>query len=127
MSRAPRGPLQLVHGETVIATAIAFYPPHIGNGCQSQEVGDMLFVNNPSENGHVSGYSLMPGSVGLGSSLAAGTYRRAKPSDKHYLMTAQEWDRYQPERFVRFLFNIPFTQQLLFACLITPILIGKFA
>lgn len=127
MSREPRGPLQLVHGETVIATDIAFYPPHIGNGAQSQNIGDMMLVNNPYDNGHVGGISLMPGSIGLGNSLAPGTYRRAKPSDKHYRMTAREWDRYQPERFVRFLFNIPFTQQLLFACLITPILIGKFA
>lgn len=69
----------------------------------------------------------MPGTVGLGTSLHAGTYRLAKPSDKHYVMTVQEWDRYQPERFLRFLYNINFVHQLTFAVLLTQYLIKEFA
>lgn len=123
MKRERRGPLNLLHGDIVIATEIAFYPPHIGNGSQSQAVGDMLLVNNPHPSGTVQGCSLMPGVVGLGSSLRAGTYRVAKPSDKHYVMTVQEWDRYQPERIVRAIWNIPFAVQLWLTTLAAPILI----
>jgi hypothetical protein len=116
----------LLHGDIIIATDISHYPPHIGGGAQSQNIGDIMIVNNPNPNGFVGGNSLMPGSEGLGTSLHAGTYRLAKPSDKYYVMTVQEWDRYQPERFLRFLYNIPFTQQLLLACVLTPVLIGNF-
>lgn len=127
MTRERRGPLNLLHGDIVIATEIAFYPPHIGNGSQSQAVGDMLLVNNPHPSGAVQGCSLMPGVVGLGSSLRAGTYRVAKPSDKHYVMTLQEWDRYQPERFLRGLWNIPFPYQLWVTVMWAMLLIEKFA
>lgn len=116
MKRERRGPLKLLHGDIVVATAIAYYTHKGAEGVQSQEVGDMLLVNNPYECGRVQGCSLMPGSVALGTSLAAGTYRVAKPSDKHYVMTVQEWDRYQPERFVRALYAIPFPIQLLMGC-----------
>lgn len=116
MERERRGPLNLLHGDIVIATEIAFYTHAGAEGKQSQKVGDMLLVNNPHESGHVQGCSLMPGVVGLGSSLSAGTYRLAKPSDKHYVMTVQEWDRYQPERFVCALYAIPFPIQLLMGC-----------
>ena len=124
MKRERRGPLNLLHGDIVIATDIAFFTHKGAEGIQSQSVGDMLIVNNPSECGRVSGNSLMPGVEGLGSALAAGTYRLAKPRDKHYVMTVQEWDRYQPERFVRWLCNLTFAIQLAAACLLTPAIIG---
>lgn len=127
MKRVRRGPLNLLHGDIVIATDIAFFTHKGAEGVQSQSVGDMLIVNNPSECGRVSGNSLMPGIEGLGSGLAAGTYRLAKPSDKYYVMTVKEWDRYQPERFARWLWNIPFAIQLWAACLLTPLLIGAIA
>lgn len=127
MKRVRRGPLNLLHGDIVIATDIAFFTHKGAEGVQSQSVGDMLIVNNPSECGRVSGNSLMPGIEGLGSGLAAGTYRLAKPSDKYYVMTVKEWDRYQPERFARWLWNIPFAIQLWAACLLTPIRIGAIA
>ena len=127
MKRERRGPLNLLHGDIVIATKISHFTHKGAEGVQSQDIGDMLLVNNPREDGYVQGCSLMPGIVGLGSGLHPGTYRLAKPSDKHYVMTVQEWDRYQPERFVRFLYNIPFWQQLLLACLWTPVLIGAFS
>lgn len=127
MKRVRRGPLNLLHGDIVIATDIAFFTHKGAEGVQSQSVGDMLIVNNPSECGRVSGNSLMPGVEGLGSSLAAGTYRLAKPSDKYYVMTVKEWDRYQPERFARWLWNIPFAIQLWAACMLTPVLIGAIA
>lgn len=106
----------LLHGDIIIATKISHYPPHIGGGRQSQNIGDIMIVNNPYPNGFVGGNSLMPGSQGLGNNLEAGTYRLAKPSDKHYVMTVQEWDRYQPERLVRALYNANFVTQLAFAC-----------
>jgi hypothetical protein len=127
VKRVRRGPLNLLHGDIVIATDIAFFTHKGAEGVQSQSVGDMLIVNNPSECGRVSGNSLMPGVEGLGSSLAAGTYRLAKPSDKYYVMTVKEWDRYQPERFARWLWNIPFAIQLWAACMLTPVLIGAIA
>lgn len=124
MKRVRRGPLNLLHGDIVIATDIAFFTHKGAEGIQSQSVGDMLIVNNPSECGRVSGNSLMPGIEGLGSGLAAGTYRLAKPSDKYYVMTVKEWDRYQPERFARWLWNIPFAVQLWLTAMAAPILIG---
>lgn len=124
MKRERRGPLNLLHGDIVIATDIAFYTHKGAEGKQSQAVGDMLIVNNPHNDGYVQGCSLMPDSVGLGAGLSAGTYRLAKPSDKHYVMTAREWDRYQPERFVRWLCNLPFAIQLAAACLLAPAIIG---
>lgn len=123
MKRERRGPLNLIHGDIVIATEIAFLPTHTGNGAQSQKIGDVLLVNNPYECGRVQGYSLMPGSVGLGNSLKPGTYRKAKPSDKHVVMTVKEWDRYQPERFVRALYAIPFPIQLLIGCVAAMVLV----
>jgi hypothetical protein len=116
-------PMGLLHGDIVIATAISHYPPHIGGGKQSQDIGDMLIVNNPHPSGFVQGQSLMPGTEGLGTSLHAGTYRLAKPSDKYYVMTVQEWDRYQPERVVRALYNLNFGIQLAIACGIAMYLI----
>ena len=134
MKREPRGPLKLIHGDIVIATEIAFYPPHIGNGAQSQEIGDVLLVNNPYESGRVQGCSLMPGSVGLGSSLNPGTYRKAKPSDKHYVMTVKEWDHYQPERFVRWIlrslkayWDLPFYVHIITAIWWAMLLIEEYA
>lgn len=127
MKRERRGPLNLLHGDIVIATEIAHFPPHIGGGAQSQAVGDMLIVNNPHESGRVQGCSLMPGKVGICTTLREGTYRLAKPSDKHYVMTVQEWDRYQPERFVRALYNLPFHYQLFAAVMWTMLLIEAFA
>ena len=124
MKRVRRGPLNLLHGDIVIATDIAFFTHKGAEGVQSQSVGDMLIVNNPSECGRVSGNSLMPGIEGLGTGLAAGTYRLAKPSDKYYVMTVKEWDRYQPERFARWLWNIPFAIQLWASCMLTPLIIG---
>lgn len=115
-------PMGLLHGDIVIATAISHYPPHIGGGCQSQNIGDIMIVNNPHKSGIVQGNSLMPGSQGLGTSLHAGTYRVAKPSDKHYVMTVQEWDRHQPERLVRALYAIPFPIQLLLGCIAAMVL-----
>lgn len=122
MARDRDNPLKLIHGDIVIATAISHYPPHIGGGGQSQAVGDIMIVNNPHKSGIVQGNSLMPGSQGLGTSLHAGTYRVAKPSDKHYVMTVQEWDRYQPERLVRALYAIPFPIQLLLGCIAAMVL-----
>ena len=116
MKRERRGPLNLLHGDIVIATEVSYYTHKGAEGKQSQDIGDMLLVNNPHESGYVQGCSLMPGSVGLGSGLGVGTYRVAKPSDKHYVMTVQEWDRYQPERFVRALYAIPFPIHLLMGC-----------
>lgn len=127
MIRERRGPLKLLHGDIVIATKISHFTHKGAEGIQSQSVGDMLLVNNPHESGHVQGCSLIPGIVGLGSSLQAGTYRLAKPSDKHYVMTLQEWDRYQPERLVRAIWNIPFAIQLLIVAAATMGLIEKFA
>ena len=127
MKRERRGPLNLLHGDIVIATKISHFTHKGAEGVQSQDIGDMLLVNNPHEDGHVQGCSLMPGIVGLCSGLNPGTYRLAKPSDKHYVMTVQEWDRYQPERFARYLYNMPFWQQLLLAAWVTPHLIGQFA
>lgn len=127
MKRERRGPLKLLHGDIVIATEIAFYTHKGAEGQQSQKVGDTLLVNNPYECGRVQGYSLMPGSVGLGNSLDAGTYRVAKPSDKNYVMTLQEWDRYQPERFVRALWFTPFPIQLAAAAFAAMALIKVFA
>lgn len=126
MKRERRGPLNLLHGDIVIATQISHYTHAGAEGVQSQEIGDMLLVNNPYNCGRVQGCSLMPGSVALGSSLAAGTYRLAKPSDKHYVMTVQEWDRYQPKRFVRALYNLPFHYQLFAAVMWTMLLIEAF-
>lgn len=126
MKRERRGPMNLLHGDIVIATDIAFYTHKGAEGEQSQEIGDMLLVNNPHPNGNVQGCSLMPGIVGLGSSLRAGTYRMAKPSDKHYVMTVQEWDRYQPERALRALWNIPFVVQLWLTALAAPFIIEIF-
>lgn len=123
MKRERRGPLNLLHGDIVIATDIAFYTHKGAEGVQSQSVGDMLIVNNPSECGRVGGNSLMPGVEGLGTGLVAGTYRLAKPSDKYYVMTVKEWDRYQPERFVRWLWNIPFSNQLCAAAILAMALI----
>ena len=125
MKRERRGPLNLLHGDIVIATDIAFYTHKGAEGKQSQAVGDMLIVNNPHNDGYVQGCSLMPDSVGLGAGLSAGTYRLAKPSDKHYVMTAREWDRYQPERFVRWLWNTPFSNQLCAAAILAMVLIEK--
>lgn len=127
MERKRRGPLNLLHGDIVIATKIGYFTHKGAEGKQSQSVGDMLLVNNPHEDGNVQGCSLMPGIVGLGTSLKPGTYRLAKPSDKHYVMTVQEWDRYQPERFVRFLYNMSFARQLVIAALLAPALIKAFA
>lgn len=133
MKREPRGPLQLIHGDIVIATAISHYTHKGAEGEQSQEVGDVLLVNNPHENGHVGGCSLMPGSIGLGNSLAAGTYRKAKPSDKHYVMTVKEWDRYQPERIVRWVlrslkayWDLPFYVHLITAIWWAMLLIEEY-
>lgn len=127
MKRERRGPLNLLHGDIVIATEISYYTHKGAEGKQSQAIGDMLLVNNPHESGYVQGCSLMPGSVGLGSGLDVGTYRKAKPSDKHYVMTVHEWDRYQPERFVRALYNLPFTYQLFVAAMWAMLLIEEFA
>jgi len=127
MIRERRGPLNLLHGDIVIATKISHFTHKGAEGKQSQSVGDMLLVNNPHDSGHVQGCSLMPGILGLCTSLAAGTYRLAKPSDKHYVMTLKEWDRYQPERFVRATWNIPFAVQLWLAVMAAPLLIGAFA
>lgn len=124
MKRERRGPLNLLHGDIVIATDIAFFTHKGAEGKQSQNVGDILIVNNPHNDGYVQGCSLMPDSAGLGTGLVAGTYRLAKPGDKHYVMTVKEWDRYQPERFARWLWNIPFAIQLWAACMLTPLLIG---
>lgn len=126
MERERRGPLNLLHGDIVIATEIAFFTHKGAEGKQSQKVGDMLLVNNPHEDGYVQGCSLMPGVVGLGSGLRPGTYRLAKPSDQHYVMTMQEWDRYQPERIVRAIWNIPFAIQLWLTVMVAPILIEAF-
>ena len=125
MKRERRGPLNLLHGDVVIATDIAFYTHKGAEGKQSQSVGDMLIVNNPHNDGYVQGCSLMPGSVGICTGLNAGTYRLAKPGDKHYVMTVKEWDRYQPERFVRWLWNIPFSNQLCAAAILAMVLIEK--
>lgn len=128
MARGDRNnPLKLAHGDIVIATAISHYTHKGAEGKQSQSIGDMLLVNHPHSDGNVQGFSLMPGSVGLGTSLRADTYRRARPSDKHYVMTVHEWDRYQPERFIRWLYNINFAHQLLFAALMAMSLIKEFA
>lgn len=123
MKRERRGPMNLLHGDIVIATKISHFTHKGAEGVQSQEIGDIMLVNNPSADGWVGGCSLMPGSVGLGNSLHSGTYRLAKPSDKHYVMTLQEWDRYQPERLVRAIWNIPFAVQLWLTVLAAPILI----
>jgi hypothetical protein len=116
----------LLHGDIIIATAISHYTHAGAEGKQSQGIGDIMIVNNPKPDGFVGGNSLMPGSEGLGTSLHAGTYRLAKPSDKYYVMTVQEWDRYQPERFLRFLYNINFVHQLVFAVLLAQYLIENF-
>ena len=126
MKRERRGPLNLLLGDIVIATDIAFYTHKGAEGKQSQAVGDMLIVNNPHLDGDVQGCSLMPGSMGLCTSLDAGTYRLAKPSDKHYVMTLQEWDRYQPERLLRGLWNYPFHIQLVATATLAMWLIEKF-
>lgn len=126
MIRERRGPLKLLHGDIVIATKISHFTHKGAEGVQSQEVGDMLMVNNPHDGGRVQGCSLMPDVKGLCCGLAAGTYRLAKPSDKHYVMTIQEWDRYQPERFVRALWNIPFAVQLWLTAMAAPLIIGVF-
>lgn len=124
MKRERRGPLKLLHGDIVIATKIDYYTHAGAEGKQSQAVGDMLLVNNPHENGRVQGCSLMPGIVGLGTSLTAGSYRLAHPGDKHYVMTLKEWDRYQFERLVRFLWNLPFPIQLWLTAILAVFLIG---
>lgn len=127
MKRERRGPLNLIHGDIVIATAISHYTHKGAEGVQSQAVGDMLLVNNPHESGYVQGCSLMPGIVGLGTSLNAGTYRLAHPSDKHYVMTLKEWDHYQFERLVRAIWYAPFILQLAVCVLASMWLIEKFS
>lgn len=127
MKRERRGPLNLLHGDIVIATEISHYTHKGAEGKQSQAVGDMLLVNNPHESGYVQGCSLMPGSVGLGNGLNAGTYRLAKPSDKHYVMTLKEWDRYQFERIMRAWWNLPFSVHLITAVWWAMLLIEEFA
>lgn len=127
MKRERRGPLNLLHGDIVIATKISHFTHKGAEGVQSQEIGDILLVNNPHESGYVQGMSLMPGSTGLGSGLDEGTYRLAKPSDKHYVMTVHEWDRYIPERIVRGLWNLPFPVQLLLGVAINVALVAKYA
>lgn len=126
MKRERRGPLNLLHGDIIIATKISHFTHKGAEGKQSQAVGDMLIVNNPHLDGDVQGCSLMPGSVGLCTGLDAGTYRVAKPSDKHYVMTLQEWDRYQPERLVRAIWNTPFVVQLWMTALAAPFIIEMF-
>jgi hypothetical protein len=120
-------PMGLLHGDIIIATAISHYTHAGAEGKQSQDIGDIMIVNNPRPDGFVGGNSLMPGSEGLGTSLHAGTYRLAKPSDKYYVMTLQEWDRYQPERAVRALYNLNFGIQLTIACGIAMSLIKVLA
>jgi hypothetical protein len=127
MARDRKNPLGLLHGDIVIATEIAYYTHKGAEGKQSQAVGDILLVNNPHADGYVQGCSLMPAVRGLGNGLNAGTYRLAKPSDKHYVMTVQEWDRYQPERAVRALYNLNFGVQLAAACGVAMYLIKVFA
>jgi len=126
MIRKRRGPLNLLHGDIVIATKISHFTHKGAEGVQSQKIGDIMLVNNPSDGGWVGGCSLMPGSKGLGSSLHPGTYRLAKPSDEHYVMTLREWDRYQPERALRAVWNIPFAVQLWLTALATPFIIEIF-
>lgn len=126
MARDRNNPLGLLHGDIVIATDIAYFTHKGAEGVQSQEVGDMLLVNNPHTDGYVQGCSLMPGVIGLGSGLEPGTYRRAKPSDEHYVMTLQEWDRYQPERLVRAIWNTPFIVQLWMTALAASFIIEIF-
>lgn len=120
-------PMNLEVGDLVIALQDDYFTHAGAKGKLAQVKGKMLMVNNPYPNGHVSGTGLTHGSLGYGCSLRPGTYRRAKPSDPGYLMTVQEWDRYQPERFVRALWNISFAWQLWWACVFNIILIEKFA
>lgn len=92
---------ELKPGDLIIATDVAFFEydeevkkKHI----YSQQVGDVIMVNNPRVgSGMVSGTGLNGTaytgrkSLGLGSSLSLGKFRRAVPEDEGYIATLPFW------------------------------------
>jgi hypothetical protein len=93
--------LQLKPGDLIVATKISHYTHAGAEGQQSQWVGDMIMVNNPRSNGTVGGTGIHDGpgkrepgerpSLGLGTSLHAGTYRLATPDDPGFMATREVW------------------------------------
>lgn len=89
---------ELKPGDLIVATEIAFYD-HAPDK-QSQWVGDLIMVNNP-RGGSVGGTGLYDGpgkrenrerpSLGLGTSLEAGTFRRATIDDPGFMATREVW------------------------------------
>lgn len=96
--------LQLKPGDLIVATAISHYTHAGDEGKQSQWVGDMIMVNNPRSNGSVGGTGIHDGpgkrepgerpSLGLGTSLHAGTYRLATPDDPGFIATKAVWEKH---------------------------------
>ena len=88
-------------GDLIVATKISHYTHAGAEGKQSQWVGDMIMVNGQSPDGYVRGTGLYDGpgkrptqerpSLGLGTSLHAGTYRLATPRDPGYMATREQW------------------------------------
>ena len=93
--------LELKPGDLIVATKISHYMHAGAEGKQSQWVGDLIMVNNPRSDGSVGGTGLYDGpgkrqpgerpSLGLGTSLHAGTYRLATPDDPGYVATREQW------------------------------------
>lgn len=96
--------LQLKPGDLIVATEISHYTHAGAEGKQSQWVGDMIMVNNPRSNGSVGGTGIYDGpgkrepgerpSLGLGTSLHAGTYRLATPDDPGFMGTREVWEKH---------------------------------
>lgn len=92
---------ELKPGDLIVATKISHYTHAGAEGKQSQWVGDLIMVNNPRSDGSVGGTGLYDGpgkrqpcerpSLGLGTSLHAGTYRLATPEDPGYVATRDQW------------------------------------
>ena len=87
-------------GDQIIATEDAYFDyneevkkKHL----YSQQVGDIIMVNNPRMGDSVGGTGLNGTAyngrkcIGLGGSLKVGTFRMATPDDAGYLATKEQW------------------------------------
>lgn len=96
--------LQLKPGDLIVATEISHYTHAGAEGKQSQWVGDIVMVNSQLKNGFVGGTGIYDGpgkrdqserpSLGLGTSLNAGTYRLATPDDPGFMATKDVWEKH---------------------------------
>lgn len=93
--------LQLKPGDQIVATEITHYTHRGAEGKQSQWIRDLIMVNNPRMHDSVGGTGLYDGpgkrenrerpSLGLGSLMLDGTYRRATPDDPGFMATREQW------------------------------------